>query len=218
MKIITLATQKGGSGKTTLATNLAVAAAKNGCLTLIIDTDSQQTALDWFSKRDNQENPIVLVAENKEKLDSLLTLAKNKGIERVFIDTQGANTDLVNFSILKSDFCLIPCRSSGFDVTAQRATAANLLDLKKQGAFIITQTTARGKETQETKNILLGLGVQIAEQQTTLLKAYKDAAILSESVIEIEENGKAAQEITAIFKWLEKKLKDNPLLNELRKG
>ncbi len=218
MKIITIATQKGGAGKTTLATNLATASAKAGHLTLIIDADSQKTALDWFNKRDNQENPLVIAAENQEKLQNLLNLAEQKGIERIFIDTQGAAAELVNFAMLKADFSLLPCSAGGFDVGAQRTTAAALLQLKKQGAFVITKATTRGQELAETRAILHGLGLPISEHKTTFLKAYKDAAVFNSSVIELEPNGKAAAEITKLFEWLEIKLKKNPLLDQLQQG
>jgi chromosome partitioning protein len=218
MKIITIATQKGGAGKTTLATNLATASAKNGFLTLIIDADSQKTALDWFNKRDNQDNPLVIAADNQTALDNLLKLANQKGIERIFIDTQGAAAELVNFAMLKADFCLLPCSSGGFDISAQRTTAAAVLNLQKSAAFIITKANARGQELTETRAILSGLGLPISEHKTTFLKAYKDAAVFNSSVIELEPNGKAAAEITKLFEWLETKLKKNPLLEELRQG
>ena len=63
MKIITIATQKGGAGKTTLATNLAVASAMANKITLLIDADAgQKTALEWFQKREDQNNPLVMEA------------------------------------------------------------------------------------------------------------------------------------------------------------
>ncbi|MCP4366560.1 MAG: AAA family ATPase, partial [Deltaproteobacteria bacterium] len=191
-KIITIATQKGGAGKTTLATNLAVASAKAGYITLLIDADAQQkTALEWFQKREDQENPVVLESQNQKTLFKLLELAEEKGIDRVFIDTQGADTPIVNDAISRSDFCLMPCGAGGFDITAQRTTAAVIKRLEKNGAFVITKALSRGQEAKETKAILSGLGFSSPEHQTTNLKAYKDAAICSLSVLEYEPKGKA---------------------------
>ncbi len=217
-KIITIATQKGGAGKTTLATNLAVASSKNGYVTLLIDADTRQkTAHEWFQKREDQENPLVMEVQNQTALFQLLELAKEKEINRVFIDTQGADTPLVNDAISRSDFCLIPCGSGGFDIAAQRTTASVIKRLKKNGAFVITKALPRGQEAKETKNILSGLGFSSPEHHTTNLKAYKDAAICNLSVLEYEPKGKAAKEIQDLFEWLEKKLTMNPLLTELKK-
>ena len=219
MKIITIATQKGGAGKTTLATNLAVASAMANKITLLIDADAgQKTALEWFQKREDQNNPLVMEASDQNMLFKLLKLAEEKGVDRVFIDTQGADTPLVNDAISRSDFCLIPCGSGGFDVPAQRTTASVIRRLGKNGAFIITKAQARGQEAKETRIILSGLGFGSPEQQTTNLKVYKDAAICSLSVLEYDPKSKAAEEIKVLFTWLEKKSAINPLLIDLEKG
>lgn len=219
MKIITIATQKGGAGKTTLATNLAVASAKENNITLLIDADAgQKTALEWFQKREDQNNPLVMEASDQKMLFKLLELAEEKGIDRVFIDTQGADTPLVNDAISRSDFCLMPCGSGGFDVPAQRTTASVIRRLGKNGAFIITKAHPRGQEAKETRAILSGLGFSSPEQQTTNLKVYKDAAICSLSVLEYEPNSKAAREIRDLFLWLEKRITTNQLLTDLEKG
>ena len=216
MKIITIATQKGGAGKTTLATNLAVASAMANKITLLIDADAgQKTALEWFQKREDQNNPLVMEASDQNMLFKLLKLAEEKGVDRVFIDTQGADTPLVNDAISRSDFCLIHC---GFGVSAQRTTASVIRRLGKNGAFIITKAQARGQEAKETRIILSGLGFGSPEQQTTNLKVYKDAAICSLSVLEYDPKSKAAEEIKVLFKWLEKKIAINPLLIDLEKG
>lgn len=219
MKIITIATQKGGAGKTTLATNLAVASAKAKYITLLIDADARQkTALEWFQKREEQDNPLVMEASDQKTLFKLLELAKKNGIERVYIDTQGADTPLVNDAISCSDFCLMPCGSGGFDIPAQRTTASILKRLGKDGAFIITKAPPRGQEVKETKAVLEKLGFASAVYYTTHLKAYKDAAICSQSVIEYEPDGRAAKEIHDLSKWIEKKLSVNPLLTKLKTG
>ncbi len=218
MKIITIATQKGGAGKTTFATNLAVASANKGYTTLIIDADpDQKTALEWFNKREDKENPVCIAAPDKNTLEKLLTKAREMAVERVFIDTHGGVTNLVNAAISEADFCLLPCRSSGFDIGAQRRTASTVTTLEKSAAFIISQAPSRGQEANETRSILEGLGVHISKLQTTSLKAYKDAALFSSSVIEDDKKkGKAGKEIMDLFSWIERQLESNPLLDGLK--
>ncbi|MFK8040604.1 MAG: ParA family protein [Rickettsiaceae bacterium] len=132
----------------------------------------------------------------------ILDLAKQKGVERVFIDTQGADTPLVNDAISRSDYCIMPCGSGGFDISAQRITASVVRKLKKKASFVITKAPSRGQEAKETRNILSGLGFSCAEQYTTNLKAYKDAEICGLSVLEYEPQGKAAREVRSLFEWL----------------
>ena len=218
MKVITIATQKGGAGKTTLATNLSVASALSNKTTLLIDADfRQKTALEWFEKRDNKENPLVIEVNDKSSLCKVLDLAQSRNIDRVFIDTQGADAPLVNDAISISDYCLVPCGSGGFDIQAQRITAEVIRRFQKEASFIITKAPPRGKEVEEARVILSGLGINCANHKTSNLKAYKDSAICSLSVMEYEPNGKASQEIKNLFSWLEKKIKKNPVLEEFKK-
>ncbi|MEJ2742385.1 MAG: AAA family ATPase [Gammaproteobacteria bacterium] len=218
MKTITIATQKGGAGKTTLATNLAVASALDGNITLVIDADSQKTAFEWFQKREDQNNPLVMDSPDQKTLFRILQLAEEKGVDRVFIDTQGANMPLVNDAISRADFCIMACGSGGFDIAMQRTTAAVVKRLEKNASFVVTKAPSRGQEAKETRTILSGLGFSSSDHQTTYLKVYRDAAICGLSVLEYEPNGKAAGEVKSLYRWLEKKLNVAPLLADLKEG
>jgi len=215
MKIVTIATKKGGSGKTTLTTSLAVASANAGFKTLIIDVDvAQRTALNWFNMRENRSNPIVVSPENLEKLTELLDAAKSR-VDRVFIDTPGTDSDLANAAMKYSDFVLMPCKSSRFDSAAQKTTAQTVINLKKEAGFVITQAPSRGSEVQRTRDILSGFGVQIYQGQISQLKIYKEAALFSSTALEDDPKGKGAEEIKSLFRWVEGRMVENPLLSEL---
>ena len=219
MKIITIASQKGGAGKTTLATNLAIASSKSNKTTLLIDTDfRQRNSLNWFQKREEQDNPLVIEAGDQKTLFNIINLAKEKGVDRVFIDTKGSDEQLVNDAISQSDYCLITCGPGGFDVSSQGITASIAKRFRKKASFILSKAPARGQEGKETKAILAGLGFSSPEHQVTYLKAYRDAAMCGLSVLEYEPKGKASVEIKNLFEWLEKKLQVNPLLKDLEKG
>jgi len=219
MRIIAITTQKGGAGKTTLATNLAVAASQNGDVTLLLDADSRQlTALEWYKRRENKENPIVIEIQDQASLDKMLAAAKTKNIDTIIIDTQGAQTNLTNHVMSVSDFCLVPCKSGGFDIGAQRSTAITLQTLKKDAAFVVTQAPSRGQEVAETKTILNGFGLAIYKDQISLLKAYKDAALFSSSVIEDAKDDKAILEINTLYKWVLKQIKSLDIVKQLQEA
>lgn len=220
MKIVTIHTQKGGAGKTTLATNLCFASAKSGFLTLLIDADpKQKTALEWFNKREDKENPIVLGADDQNAVDKLIEKAKTLGIEMVFIDTQGAETNFSNHTMKVADIVLIPCSSSGFDIVAQRATGAAVQRLKKDASIILMKCPPTGhSEVNEAETVLSGLGIHINQNRTVYRKDYKEAAKYSSSVIEDNPEGKAALEIHKIFNWLDNHLNGNNILNEMKEA
>src|SRR2546422_464979 len=85
MKTIALIAQKGGTGKTTLALCLAVAAEQDGLSTLIVDLDPQATACNWGDRRQS-ENPLVIDAQ-PARMPQALERARSGGINLVVIDT-----------------------------------------------------------------------------------------------------------------------------------
>ena len=120
MHIIALVAQKGGCGKTTLATNLSVAAVNEGCKTLLVDLDTQKTATQWWEAR--EANSPLLVHTSYQELDQALALAQDQGVELVLIDTAGRD-DLMNTKASAvAHFCLIPCQPTLEDMRAQAIT------------------------------------------------------------------------------------------------
>jgi chromosome partitioning protein len=85
MKTIALIAQKGGTGKTTLALCLAVAAEQDGLNTLIVDLDPQATACNWGDRRQS-ESPLVIDAQ-PARMPQALDRARSGGINLVVIDT-----------------------------------------------------------------------------------------------------------------------------------
>ena len=210
MKIIAMTSQKGGVGKTTLATNLAVAAALAGLKVLIVDADRQKTAIDWFYKRDNQDNPIVESAESQVDIERCLADAKNLGIDRVFIDTQGSDSNLASFAMRVADFVIIPCGAGGFDITAQKTTVDSVKLLQKPAGFVITKVNKRSSWARDARVALMMTEIPVCEHSTTNLKIYLDsAAFYHSTVLEMEPSSAAADEIKEIYRWLEKKLSDS---------
>lgn len=87
MKVISFVTQKGGSGKTTLAFSCAVAAEKTGLKVLIVDMDPQGTAERWYQDRELETPPLVRI--NTSELEKALATARNKSFDLVLLDTPG---------------------------------------------------------------------------------------------------------------------------------
>src|SRR3954452_24596160 len=88
MKIIAVVSQKGGAGKTTIATNLAVLAERAGYPTVLFDLDPQVTAANWGDKREGK--PPDVVAAQAGRLERLLEVARRQGAEIAIIDTAPA--------------------------------------------------------------------------------------------------------------------------------
>lgn len=204
MKIIILLAQKGGCGKTTLVLNLAVASVQQGLKTLIIDLDTQKTATQWWESREAIEP--VLVHTTHNDLDKALRLAREQGVQRVFIDTAGRD-DLTNTKAASvSDFCLLPCQPTMEDMRAQSATVEMVKRQRKPAAFVLTRCGVHNPRIESAKRGLAIYGVPIASSHIVNRTAYPDAYVLSQGVVEYESDPKATLEINNLWLWLTSKM------------
>lgn len=204
MNIIALVTQKGGCGKTTLTTCLAVEAAKKGKKVLIMDTDPQGTASTWWESRD-AESP-ALVEVKGDEIPQAIKTAEKKGFDLVVIDTP-ARAEPVNAAAAQAaDFCLIPCQPSLADMRAQSPTVQSIQRLQKHGAFVLTRCPPRGPRAKEAEKGLLVFGLPVAPVLIVNRSAYPDAYASGLGVSEYEPEGKAAEEITALWQWINRQL------------
>ncbi|GIW56075.1 MAG: chromosome partitioning protein ParA [Nitrospiraceae bacterium] len=208
--ILTFVTQKGGSGKTTLCTNLAVAAEHEGGRALILDLDPQGSAEAWYQDREALQPRLVRV--DAADLPRALAIAADQGFTQVFIDTPGRDEPAVAAAVRAADFCLVPCRPTPPDMKAQPATVATIRRLGKPYAFILNQTPPRGFRIREAQAGLLVLG-PVAPIAIVARSVFQDAHGAGQSVLEFEPEGKAAADIRALWQWIARrleKLTDDP--------
>src|SRR3712207_163250 len=135
MKIISVVSQKGGAGKTTIATNLAVLAEHAGHPTVLLDLDPQATAAKWGDKRDGK--PPDVVAAQAGRLSRLLEDAKRQGAGVAIIDTAPA-ADVAALEASKAaDLVLVPCQPSNFDLGAVGATVRVAEQIAGKPSFVV---------------------------------------------------------------------------------
>jgi len=110
MFTISLVSQKGGTGKSTILLGLAVAAARAGHDVAVIDVDPQATAANWKDRRE-AENPAVVSAQ-ASRLRQTLDVARENGVEYAFIDTAGRLDDSALNAVRLSNLVLTPTRAN----------------------------------------------------------------------------------------------------------
>ena len=108
MKVIAIASQKGGTGKTTLGVHLATAATIAGYDAVVIDLDPQGSAATWGD--DRGESPPEVVSGQASRLSTLLESAAKEGFDIAVIDTGPAADAAVRRS---AELSLARCRSRG---------------------------------------------------------------------------------------------------------
>lgn len=205
MITLSLVTQKGGSGKSTLTASIAVAAAEAGNKVIVIDTDRQGTLDRWAERRD-KETPEVVSAIDTDKLPPALKAIEGEGYDVVLIDTAGVDSPSTAAAIRASDLCLIPSRPSPADVEAATPTIATVVRLDKPFAFILNQCPPRSYRVNETAKALGTLGI-LAEPVIVLRNDHQDALGAGYGVTEYAPDSKAADEVRALWRWIEKRTK-----------
>jgi chromosome partitioning protein len=207
MRVLAFVTQKGGSGKTTLAFCCAVAAEEKGKKALILDMDPQSTATAWFKDRE-ADSPALATIKSSE-LREAITKAERAGYDLLFIDTPGRDEPATAAAIRAADLCIIPCRPTPGDMKATPPTIATINRLQKDAAFVLTQTPPRSFRNTEAEKGLSMLGM-VCPHLVVTRSAYQDAQGRGLGVTEYEPDGKAAGEIRELWKWISRKLEKIP--------
>lgn len=121
MLTLAMIAQKSGTGKTTLALSLAVAAEAAGRSVLVIDLDPQASACKWGDRR-ARDAPAVMDAQ-PARLAAALAKAEQAGIDIAIVDTPARVEQAAAEAAKAADLVLIPCKPSILDLETLRATA-----------------------------------------------------------------------------------------------
>jgi chromosome partitioning protein len=210
MHTIVLATQKGGSGKTTLAVGLAVAATQQGHTVRLIETDSHG-ALSHWKRRRAQPEPRIEPVTSADEIEQRLEIFGRNGVTLTIIDTAGGVSAITTAAIRYADLVLIPARPSPLDIEATSSTLSLARAWRKPFAFVLNQTPIRGQRlgnaaTTLGKDAGLDLCDILAQPFIVMRNDHQDAIGAGLAVTEFAPAGKSAEEIRDLWQWVEKKL------------
>ncbi len=211
MQTIVLTTQKGGSGKSTLSISLALAAIRAGHNVRLIETDPQGTVSNWKRRRP-YASPIVEPIYDARKLEERLRLIARDGVTVTIVDTAGGETAATNSAIRHADLCLIPTRPSIADIEATAATLRVIRAWHKPFAYVLNQTPIRaaarlaGAEHALGAEAALEAADIVAQPFIVMRNDYQDALSAGLAVCEHAPDGKSAEEIRALWQWVETRL------------
>lgn len=200
MKTIAVLSQKGGTGKTTLALHLAVAAEAAGHTAAVIDLDPQSSAGGWGESRSG-EGPTVAIA-HAPRLASILEAAAANGATLAILDTAPHSQGDALAAAKAADFILIPCRPGILDLRAIGATVQIAQLAGKPAAVVLNACPPQGRAlADEAEQAVKGYGVDVAPVRLVQRAAYAHSLAAGQTAQEYEPNGKAAEEISQLYAW-----------------
>lgn len=201
MKTIAILSQKGGSGKTTLALHLAVAAQQDGKTAVIADLDEQASATMWHKAR---KEPLPHVQPtHSAALDQFAAEAERQGVDFLFIDTAPQSDKPAINAAEAADIILIICKPSVMDLRAiQNTIRLTKLANLKPGTKVFTvlaQIEPFGRLHEEARKTLHKLAVDVLPEGLGRRVAYHHGLIDGQTALEYEPEGKAAQEVRNLY-------------------
>lgn len=206
--IITLASSKGGVGKSTTCACLATALAIRGAQVHIIDLDQNQTLARWA-----QNHPIdgldVMAIKADAFPDHLDEKREGGFYDHILIDIAGMYAQTLTFAVAKADAVVIPMQSSEPDLKEAVTTRRHILELEKTFGIAIPHAlllTAIAplpmKITQHIESEIDRLGLPRFETRVISRAVYKELFSNGQPPHLADPSGKAAQEIDAVINEL----------------
>lgn len=202
MKTLSILSQKGGVGKSTLSLHLAVAAQQAAIPTLLFDLDPQGNAYKWFKRRQGAE-PRLPYVKPLQHVELAEALSRPHGADLVIIDTPSSTDPAALTAADVADLILIPMKPSVMDLDVIQNTI-DLARMKKKKHFIVlTMIEPHGIVHEEFAAKLRNSDVEVCPFGTGRRVAYHHGLIgTGETALEFDPKGKAAQEIVALFGFL----------------
>lgn len=205
MKVIVIASQKGGSSKSSLVAHLAVAAEREGAGPVaLIDTDPQGTLTSWWRER-QAETPALAELPALSGLGLSLETLRAEGYALVIIDTPPTITASIRTIIALADFVLIPVRPSPADLWAVGGTLDLCRAADRPFAFVVTQATRGATITTQALGALSEHG-PVSGAVMHMRVGYAGAMTSGQTIQEIEPNGAAAREIKDLWSFVLKRI------------
>ena len=201
MQTISILGQKGGTGKTTTALALAVAATRAGRSVAVIDLDPQTTATNWADRR-KTEDSLSVVSCQVARLRFVLDAAKNEGADIVIIDTPAKSSEAGIEAARSADVVIVPVRPQIYDLETLPAIRDILRLAGDPSAFVVINSAPiQGKRHLEAQEAAESLGFSVCPIVLYLRAAYGDAPTIGQTVTEYEPQGKAALEVEQLYKF-----------------
>jgi chromosome partitioning protein len=207
MRTIAVIARKGGSGKTTVATHLALAAHLRGLKTVLVDTDSQRSSQEVLKAR-KEGGPAFMSAQGSN-LAELQKQAASDGADLMIIDTPAAHESEIAHAIALSNLSLLVLRPTFLDIAASVQTAQILRSVRKPGLILLSQAPVPrgGVEPPAVKRAMEALQLMRLPVAPVILRSrvlYQTALATGRSAEELEPNGAAAHEMATAWSFIER--------------
>lgn len=204
MKVLGIVSQKGGSGKTTLACHLSVQAQMEGYGPVaLMDTDPQGSLFEWRHARASEQP--LFISTSSANLKNEIPQVKAAGVRLLIIDTPPAISSVIGNVIEKADLVLIPARPSPNDLRAIGATLDLVNAIGKQLAFVINGAVPRSRIATDAVLALTEHG-PVAPTIIHHRVGFAASMIDGRTVMEMAGRSRSSVEIAQLWHYIRQRL------------
>lgn len=213
-RILTVAQQKGGAGKTTLAAHLAVAIAETGKTVAVVDIDPQASLSSWWEMREELGLPAPSNGKGKGSLwvhritgwrtaNEVEKLARDHDV--VVVDSPPHAETEAKIAVRVADLVLVPLQPSPMDFWATQATLDLTKSEKTDALLVLNRVPPRAALTEAMTAKIKEMGAKVAKAQIGNRVALAASLLEGKGVSEYQKRGTAAAEIKALAAEVMKK-------------
>lgn len=207
--ILTIAGQKGGAGKTTVALSTASEWASRKKRVLLVDADPQGSAKTWGEVASEQQlvtPTIVSMGAGLHRPEQLPALAAN--FDHTVIDCPPRHGEIQRAALMVADLALLPCGPSALDIWALAESlaliqAAREIRPQLKAAILITRKIPRTTLGASLREALASTGLPVLKSELCLRVTYPEAIAAGKGITQYEPKSPAATEVRALVKELE---------------
>lgn len=194
MQVIVLATQKGGSGKSTIARSIAVELSKRGRVAML-DLDPQGTLTKWWGRREADDLQLISGIQTAGQISAAVETLRGQGFDWLIIDTPGALDETTTIALRSADLVMVPIHASQDDLDAVGPTVAQIKGAGVSFIFVLSRTT-RARIVDEVGRLLAAHG-RVAPAMIGARVAHGEAATRGLTAAEVG-NAAASDEMRAL--------------------
>ena len=200
-RVITLATMKGGSGKSTIAVCLAAHWWHTGRRVALIDADPQRSVMRWRDAGTTLTD-LVCVAADGASIGAVIRDLLDKDFERVVVDTPGFRAPVTDTALEMAGLCLIPVRPSPVDFEVAADEVEMIADLKATGSegpmayrFVLSQLISGSVIARHMRAEMDAAGYSLLKSEVAHRVAYAETALMGSTPTLVRPKSSAATEI-----------------------
>ena len=205
LQVVVLASRKGGVGKTTLSSHLAVEAERAGAgRVALADMDPQGGLAAWYNAR-VAGTPIFVDAS--KGLAAAVKACRAGGIDLMFVDTPPSIAEVIAAVVIEASLVVVPVRPSPNDLRAVAGTVELVARSRKPMVFVCNQVTPRARITAEAAIALSQHGT-VAPVMLASRVDFATSMTDGRTAGELDLSSRSAAEVAALWHYLEGRLRE----------